>query len=232
MELILTWFSSAEPEYLLRVILAAVCGGIIGYEREKRFKSAGIRTHLIVALSAALMMVVSKYGFFDVVGQGGVSLDASRVAAGVVTAIGFLGAGVIFVRKETVSGVTTAAGLWATVGVGIAVGAGLYFTGVAVTAVILLMQVLLHRKSRLVRQRRNGTIVLAFAEEEGAADTVHGLLESMVDNIDGVSVKRTGDGTISVTCEVSFSPDSTAADLLEKLRESPLIRSVEMRTPG
>ena len=125
----MSWFSIQELEYLLRIVLAAVCGGAIGFERERRSKSAGIRTHIIVALSAALMMVVSKYGFFDVIGLGGISLDASRVAAGVVTAIGFLGVGVIFTHGRTVSGVTTAAGLWATVGVGIAVGAGLYVTG-------------------------------------------------------------------------------------------------------
>ena len=87
----MSWFSIQELEYLLRIVLAAVCGGAIGFERERRSKSAGIRTHIIVALSAALMMVVSKYGFFDVIGLGGISLDASRVAAGVVTAIGFLG---------------------------------------------------------------------------------------------------------------------------------------------
>ena len=117
----MSWFSIQELEYLLRIVLAAVCGGAIGFERERRSKSAGIRTHIIVALSAALMMVVSKYGFFDVIGLGGISLDASRVAAGVVTAIGFLGVGVIFTHGRTVSGVTPAAGLWATVGVGIAV---------------------------------------------------------------------------------------------------------------
>ena len=147
----MSWFSIQELEYLLRIVLAAVCGGAIGFERERRSKSAGIRTHIIVALSAALMMVVSKYGFFDVIGLGGISLDASRVAAGVVTAIGFLGVGVIFTHGRTVSGVTTAAGLWATVGVGIAVGAGLYVTGGVATVLIVLFQVILHRSSPLVK---------------------------------------------------------------------------------
>ena len=156
----MSWFSIQELEYLLRIVLAAVCGGAIGFERERRSKSAGIRTHIIVALSAALMMVVSKYGFFDVIGLGGISLDASRVAAGVVTAIGFLGVGVIFTHGRTVSGVTTAAGLWATVGVGIAVGAGLYVTGGVATVLIVLFQVILHRSSPLVKTQRTGTVVL------------------------------------------------------------------------
>ena len=162
----MSWFSIQELEYLLRIVLAAVCGGAIGFERERRSKSAGIRTHIIVALSAALMMVVSKYGFFDVIGLGGISLDASRVAAGVVTAIGFLGVGVIFTHGRTVSGVTTAAGLWATVGVGIAVGAGLYVTGGVATVLIVLFQVILHRSSPLVKTQRTGTVVLELSEAE------------------------------------------------------------------
>ena len=161
----MSWFSIQELEYLLRIVLAAVCGGAIGFERERRSKSAGIRTHIIVALSAALMMVVSKYGFFDVIGLGGISLDASRVAAGVVTAIGFLGVGVIFTHGRTVSGVTTAAGLWATVGVGIAVGAGLYVTGGVATVLIVLFQVILHRSSPLVKTQRTGTVVLELSGE-------------------------------------------------------------------
>ena len=176
----MSWFSIQELEYLLRIVLAAVCGGAIGFERERRSKSAGIRTHIIVALSAALMMVVSKYGFFDVIGLGGISLDASRVAAGVVTAIGFLGVGVIFTHGRTVSGVTTAAGLWATVGVGIAVGAGLYVTGGVATVLIVLFQVILHRSSPLVKTQRTGTVVLELSEAESDPAEVRRLLEERV----------------------------------------------------
>ena len=92
-----TVFSLVELEYLLRILLSALCGAFIGLEREKRAKNAGIRTHILVAISSTLMMIVSKYGFYDVITTPGISLDASRIAAGVVTAIGFLGAGVIFV---------------------------------------------------------------------------------------------------------------------------------------
>lgn len=139
-----------EPECIMRILISAICGLLIGMERERRAKSAGIRTHILVAISSCLMMVVSKYGFFDVVGFAGVSVDASRIAAGVVTAIGFLGAGVIFNRKEYTIGLTTSAGLWATVGMGIAVGAGLYVTGIAFTALMLIIQCILH--SRLLNR--------------------------------------------------------------------------------
>ena len=97
----------SDAELFLRVIVASVLGYMIGYERKNRDKSAGMRTHAIVALGAALMMVVSKYGFYDVE-----KVDSSRVAAQIVSGVGFLGAGVIFVRNNTVSGLTTAAGLW------------------------------------------------------------------------------------------------------------------------
>ena len=220
----MSWFSIQELEYLLRIILAAVCGGAIGFERERRSKSAGIRTHIIVALSAALMMVVSKYGFFDVIGLGGISLDASRVAAGVVTAIGFLGVGV--------SGVTTAAGLWATVGVGIAVGAGLYVTGGVATVLIVLFQVILHRSSPLVKTQRTGTVVLELSEAESDPAEVRRLLEERVSAVEGVRVTRLADGRAEVKCDVLFPAGYTAEDILRTLKGMPAIRSVEMHHPG
>ena len=108
---------------IIRIIVACVCGAAIGYERSIRQKDAGIRTHIIVALGAALMMIVSKYGFFDVIVNDSVQVDASRIASTITTGISFLGAGVIFVRNASIKGLTTAAGIWATAGVGIAIGA-------------------------------------------------------------------------------------------------------------
>ena len=93
-----------QMEFLVRILLAGICGGIIGYERKSRNKEAGIRTHLIVASGAALIMIVSKYGFSDILGDKGIALDPSRIAAQIVTGVGFLGAGMIFMRKNTISG--------------------------------------------------------------------------------------------------------------------------------
>lgn len=229
----MTWgiFSAQEFFYLLRIMLAAACGGAIGFERERRLKSAGIRTHLIVGLSAALMMVVSKYGFFDVVNaDGSITLDASRVAAGVVTAIGFLGAGVIFFRREAVSGVTTAAGLWATVGVGVAVGAGLYTTGILATVFIILMQFLLHRRSPLVKPQKMGTVVLRLDREDGQAEA-YDRLEKAVRHVESIELRRVEGGKVEIRCEVLFPGEFTAADLLKALREQPEIQVVEMHQP-
>ena len=117
-------------EMVLRLVLAGVLGGMIGLEREYRAKVAGTRTHLLVAVGAALMMLVSKYGF------GGVG-DPSRVAAQIVSGIGFIGAGAIMVNKHAIHGLTTAAGIWVAAGIGMAAAAGLYVLAVAATVLSL-----------------------------------------------------------------------------------------------
>lgn len=137
-----------QLELMIRIVLAGICGGAIGYERESRKKTAGLRTHVIVAVSAALMIVLSKYGFNDVLGQY-VRLDPSRIAAGTVTAIGFLGSGIIFSRNKNVSGVTTSAGIWATLGVGMAVGAGMYVIGIATTGIVVVVEIFIGRGGKL-----------------------------------------------------------------------------------
>lgn len=141
-EMLLHWTLAGqdESELLLRMIAACFMGYIIGYERTNREKSAGMRTHAIVCLGAALIMIVSKYGFSDIP-----DFDASRVAAQIVSGIGFLGAGIIFVKNNTVSGLTTAAGIWTTAGVGMAIGAGAYFIGISAGLLVVAAQVLLHK---------------------------------------------------------------------------------------
>lgn len=222
-------FDIAQLEYLLRIVLAAICGGAIGLERERRFKSAGIRTHLIVALSAALMTVLSRHGFTDVVGNG-ITADASRVAASVVSAIGFLGAGVIFFRKDAVSGITTAAGLWATVGVGLAMGAGRYFLGGSVTLLILLIQVFLHWKNPLVKPQKVGTVVMRLIEPQMEV-AVRTRLAGMAERIESIHFTRIDDQTVEISCEIIFPVNYDADDLIRALKDMPELRSVEMYWP-
>lgn len=124
-------------EMLLRLAVAAALGGLVGLERERVESAAGLRTHAIVALGAALFMLVSMFGFGDAVHPPGVVLDPSRVAAQIVTGIGFLGAGVIIFRKEIVRGLTTAASVWLVAALGMAVGGGLYLPAVGATVLAL-----------------------------------------------------------------------------------------------
>lgn len=138
-------------DFIVRILLACLCGACIGFERSKRFKEAGIRTHIIVCCASALIMIVSKYGFADLTSAGGEvfngtrGADPARIAAQVVSGISFLGAGVIFKNGNTVKGLTTAAGIWATAGIGLALGGGMYVVGVFVTLLIALFQVVMHR---------------------------------------------------------------------------------------
>jgi putative Mg2+ transporter-C (MgtC) family protein len=130
---------SQTLEFALRLLLAGALGTVIGLDREYRAKEAGYRTHFLVSLGSALMMIVSQYGFMEVLQTDGVPLrlDPSRIAAQVVTGIGFIGAGTIIFQKQIVRGLTTAAGIWATSGIGLAVGAGMYALGISATLLTL-----------------------------------------------------------------------------------------------
>ncbi len=131
--------SSLDWVLVLRLPIAAVLGSIIGADRERLAWAAGLRTHMLVCVGACLFMIVSAFGFADIMGTRGVVLDPSRIAAQVVSGIGFLGAGSILLRGEVIRGLTTAASLWSVAAVGLAVGSGLYIEAVAATVVILVI---------------------------------------------------------------------------------------------
>ena len=124
-------------ELICRPLIAGLLGAIIGLDRAYRAKEAGFRTHFLVCLGSALFMLVSQYGFSDVIQEGVTRFDPGRVAQ-VVSGIGFIGAGTIIIHRQFVRGLTTAAGLWATSGIGLAIGGGLYWLGIAATAFTLL----------------------------------------------------------------------------------------------
>lgn len=126
-------------EIILRLVAAAILGSVIGFERERLSWAAGLRTHMLVAVGSALVMLVSAFGFADVLGENAVVLDPSRMAAQVVSGIRFLGAGSILLRGEVVRGLTTAASLWSVAGVGLAVGGGMYTAAVTATVLILII---------------------------------------------------------------------------------------------
>ena len=143
-EVTLTVFDNLE--FFIRILLSAVLGALVGLERTKRQKEAGIRTHCIIACAAAVFMILSKYAFVDpadVLGTRGA--DGARIAAQVVSGISFLGAGVIFKNGNSIRGLTTAAGIWATSAIGMAIGAGMYWVGLITTVIMMVAQVVLHR---------------------------------------------------------------------------------------
>lgn len=126
-------------DYIIRLLFAAVLGGVIGLEREYHAKEAGFRTHVLVAVGSALFMLISQYGFDAFLGVKSVSFDPSRIASQVVTGIGFIGAGTIIFQKKFIRGLTTAAGIWVTGAIGLACGCGMYFIAAVTTAIVILV---------------------------------------------------------------------------------------------
>ncbi len=133
-----------ELIHLIRILVAAICGYIIGYNREKHIKAAGIKAHILICIAAALMMLISKFGFKDVMDIAGFSCDVSRVAAGIISGVGILGGIVIVRERGAASGINTAAGLWVTMGVGMALGAGMYISAIGVVIITMIVQRLPH----------------------------------------------------------------------------------------
>lgn len=161
-------------EVLGRLVFAALLGSAIGFERERLNWAAGLRTHMLVCVGSSLIMLVSAFGFADVLGEKNVVLDPSRIAAQVVSGIGFLGAGSILLRGEIVRGLTTAASLWSVAGVGLAVGGGMYTAAIGATIIILVILAgvkPLERRFISVKQQRS--IHMLVERGSVSLDSVH-----------------------------------------------------------
>ena len=187
------FLETLQIQYTLRILLAGICGIIIGLERKNRSKEAGIRTHFVVACGAALMMVVSKYGFFDIIKEGvfsgaDVRLDPSRIASTIASGICFLGAGMIFVHRNIITGLTTAAGIWATSGVGMAIGAGLYSIGVFATLLILVAQILLHLNVKWIAMPRTKQLIIKDVDRKDYQEYIMEKFAEKRINVRGLSL--------------------------------------------
>jgi len=208
-----------EWEFLLRMVLASVCGILIGFERSKRLKEAGVRTHCMVACGAALMMIVSKYGFTDLMGEAGTYLmgsrgaDPARIAAGVVSGVSFLGAGVIVRTGISIKGLTTAAGIWATSAVGLALGAGMYFVGIAGTVLIIAEQFLMHWLNIGNDAYSIQEIKLCFQDCPEVHEELHALVEIHGGSISKSAFGKSGDGCVSYTLMVRVRRPIEAEEL-------------------
>ena len=203
-----------QVDYLVRIFVAAGLGLLIGSERKNRNKSAGIRTHVIVSLGAALIMVVSKYGFMDVE-----KADAARVAAQVVSGIGFLGAGVIFVRNNLVNGLTTAAGIWATAGVGLALGSGMYVVGISSALLVLFIQFVMHRIAYFADVASGGLIRMTLVKREGIVQSMEDYLQREKLSVISVKINKTKKDEVKLEFDVVFPPGYKKTKLLARLVE-------------
>ena len=191
---------------IFRIIVAGVCGILIGWERKNRAKEAGIRTHCIVACAATLMMIISKYGFFDMDFNGEIRLDPSRMAQGIVTGVGFLGAGMIYFQKGTLVGLTTASGIWAVSGIGMAIGAGMYVIGISSTLIILLIQLVFHSRTKIVPVHKNHILTIYGVNEEKFQKKVISKLSEYDVVVNDVTIKK-DNGVFEYSFHIEYSDE-------------------------
>ena len=208
-----------ELYYLLNILLAVVLGFAIGYERKLRYKEAGIRTHTIVCAGSALIMVVSKYGFADIM-----EYDASRVAAQIVSGSGFLGAGIIIYRKHEIHGLTTAAGVWATAGVGMAAGAGMYLVALGAAVVLIGVQCLFHARCKFFRTKKYFQIKICFVSDGEENGTIKELFQT--DRFNRLVIERK-DGETVYHATLNTDKEYSSQRLTEIMAQHPFIRSIE-----
>ena len=198
-----------ELHLILNLVVAAALGALIGYERELRAKGAGIRTHVMVALGAALFMVVSKYAFDETM-----KFDAARVAAGVVTGIGFIGGGIIM-KKKHVSGLTTAAALWVTGAIGLGAGGGMYIVSGVCTAIVLICLEGLHFYNFKLGDKVVTTVVTSTS-----AQTLTDLVGMLGKEVSDFSLSKDGD-RYKAEIALLIKKKETASELIARLTSVP-----------
>lgn len=227
-------FFVKNPEwtYLLRIFIACLCGGAIGIERTLRQKDAGFRTHVIVALGASLFMIVSKYGFLDLAEFEGLRADGSRIASNVVTGISFLGAGMIFVKGTNIKGLTTAAGIWATAAVGLAIGCGLYITGVISTVIIIVIQILFHTFligfDKILANDNSFDVVVRLQNTPTSLDRFKDILTQHKIVVRDTKITIGDDGYFTIVMSIAGEADLDAPKVLEMFNEEEEIKAISM----
>lgn len=179
-------------EVLIRLTLAAFFGAVIGLERERKNWVAGLRTHMLVCLGSCLTILVSAYGFNDVLNRTNVVLDPSRIAAQVISGIGFIGAGtILFLRQGIIRGLTTAAGLWTVAAIGLATGGGMYFAAIATTALaVIILYVLQPIEKRLSRRFKQKGLRVITSDKAKSVEIVNRLFKETDIEISAFSVDK------------------------------------------
>jgi putative Mg2+ transporter-C (MgtC) family protein len=219
-----------SADVLLRLVLAAVLGGAIGLERELREREAGLRTHLLVSVGAAVFTLVSAYGFadFDYGVETGITLDPTRIAAQIVTGIGFLGAGAIIRQGLSIRGLTTAATLWVVAAIGMASGAGYYSAAVISTVIVLVslwpLRIVAHRV--LIRLRPEEGRLLVVLPPGGSAAPLLEELERFGARIDALEIEDAENARL-VAATVHLDDPAQAGEMVERVTEMPDVRRVE-----
>jgi putative Mg2+ transporter-C (MgtC) family protein len=214
-------------EIFNRIMFALLCGCLLGIERERTEHSAGIRTHSLVAVSSCLLMIVSAFGFNDAIAAGNVMLDPSRVAAQVVSGIGFLGAGVIMLRQNTISGLNTAASIWSAAAIGLCCGGRLFFAAALVTAVILGVQIF-WRKFEHRFFIHSSRIKVSVKRRSGIFSAVEQCIESFGLSMRSAIVSPSEEENVDIfEIRLENAPQKEAIQLCDGLYQVPGVVHVE-----
>lgn len=225
-ETALTVFDNLE--FFIRIVLAAILGALVGLERSKRQKEAGVRTHCIIACTSALFMILSKYAFVDLVGVNGLrGADPARIAAQVVSGISFLGAGVIFKNGNSIRGLTTAAGMWGTAAVGMAIGAGMYWVGLIEAAVLVGIQIVLHRFPVGADALTTQEIVVEMTDSDELLGRFDALVKSHRGQITESSLTRQN-GILCMEVTAKLDPPITHEEALAFMKANDGVRRVSV----
>lgn len=225
-ETALTVFDNLE--FFIRIVLAAILGALVGLERSKRQKEAGVRTHCIIACTSALFMILSKYAFVDLVGVAGLrGADPARIAAQVVSGISFLGAGVIFKNGNSIRGLTTAAGMWGTAAVGMAIGAGMYWVGLIEAAVLVGIQIVLHRFPVGADALTTQEIVVEMTDSDELLARFDALVKSHSGQITESSLTRQN-GILCMEVTAKLDPPITHEEALAFMKANDGVRRVSV----
>lgn len=214
-------------EISLRMVLAAIFGAAIGLERERKEWAAGMRTHMMVCVGSALMMLVSSFGFSDILGSEFVELDPSRVASQIISGIGFIGAGtILFQKPNRVLGLTTASGLWTVAGIGMATGGGMYFAASAATVLSLLilwgMQPIQKRYSA---KFYNKNLNIVLAPGTNAKEIVDELLDDKSIDFANFSVTKIQNETI-IELYLNKASHATLSKIVDRLNQNPAVTKI------
>ena len=215
-----------DSEMLIRLVIAAALGSLIGFERERLLWAAGIRTHMLVCVGSCLIMIVSQYGFSNILTQQNIVLDPSRIAAQVVSGIGFLGAGAILARGEIVKGLT--ASIWTVAAVGLAVGGGLYLAASASTVIVLIILVGIKPLEEAYHSR-NQSCQLSVEVDNGSLtpELLREALDLRAGQIKRFLVeRRNSEGTDDLVVVLSKVSSRDMAGYPEKLKELDGVRQV------
>ena len=216
-------------EFLIRLLLSAGLGALVGLERSKRQKEAGVRTHCIIACTSALFMILSKYAFVDTaIGADGLrGADPARIAAQVVSGISFLGAGVIFKNGNSIRGLTTAAGMWGTAAIGMAVGAGMYWLGLIEAAILVAIQIILHRFPVGADALTTQEILVEMADTREMQERFDALLKKHRGQVTESSLTRE-EGYLRMEITAKLEPPISHDEALEFMKENDGVRRISV----